>query len=567
MIEIYDRKLNDDQKQLLKFARLAWAKTCKEFYYPPLNEPRYIFDYSRKEGFYIDPLRWQITMNLANTPPFTDNEDYINYFHIITMHEVSHYQVIPYDGLMNAKLLRRAMKHVNQVHAPIVVNIFSDFIIDLMLFRSYPDLMKWEILTTYNYITQGNKNNISKFSTFLFRMYERIFNFQFLKDTITPELDLLVDKIVKIILKDFEDETKWEQKISKIAYHLKDLIKNTFIMTKPDFTTKKVRSRNNSSEMVSIEVPEDVLELMDNPYEIKNSDKLKQDDFEGLTSKAEEFAKDVPYSEFGAPARQAGILIDGTYLSTWYRGIAKDLINIKIVEKKPTGLVQIYPEAWRIGEPMEELDIPLSLSNYPVIIPNITTKKWVLKEGYGNIMEKNLPDILVVLDSSGSMKWNIKGRTDVSKGAYHAAVVASFAALHHAASKGAKFSVINFSSKADTCPWSSNYRHAEETILRYQGGGTVLPLKEMIDQCDKAERKVLVLLITDFGIYNWAKSKKVLISLVNRGHDIVGFFIGAKEIPEKKFKTLLDKVNFYPINNAKNLIDLVIQNIQNRYSN
>jgi hypothetical protein len=164
------------------------------------------------------------------------------------------------------------------------------------------------------------------------------------------------------------------------------------------------------------------------------------------------------------------------------------------------------------------------------------------------------------------MGWNYSARKVSARGPYHTAVVASFAALHHAASKGVKFSVVNFSNRADTCQWTKNYRRAESTILRYQGGGTVLPIKEIAAQCDKAERKVLVIIITDFGIYNWAKAKKQMINLADNGHQIVGFFIGASKIPKDRFKGLLEKVNFYPIRNIKDLIDLVIDNIKRYYS-
>jgi len=74
-------------------------------------------------------------MNLANTPIFLDDQDYINYFHAISLHEVSHYQIIPYDGLINARLLKAALKNVNENFAPIVVNVFADLIIDAKLHK------------------------------------------------------------------------------------------------------------------------------------------------------------------------------------------------------------------------------------------------------------------------------------------------------------------------------------------------------------------------------------------------------------------------------------------------
>jgi hypothetical protein len=56
-----------------------------------------------------------------------------------------------------------------------------------------------------------------------------------------------------------------------------------------------------------------------------------------------------------------------------------------------------------------------------------------------------------------------------------------------------------------------------------------------------------------------------MIELSNRGHKIVGFFIGATSIPNSQFKNLLDKVTFYPIKSSKDLINLVIDEVKKYY--
>jgi len=245
------------------------------------------------------------------------------------MHEVSHYQIIPYDGLINAKLLKAAMKHVNRYFAPIIVNIFADLVIDLKLYKKYPDLMLWEAKKTYEYIKGGNETKLSDFAKFLFRAYEKTWDAEISPDVSLNELDDLVNKVVNVILKNFEDETKWEEKVRKVAYHLKGLINDSFTLIGRGVPCDKGKARRNAPGTGgSIEFPEDILEIMDNPLENKNADKLKEDNEDELTQKAEEFAKDTPYSEFGAPAGQAGILIEGNNLATWYRGIAKNLIEI-----------------------------------------------------------------------------------------------------------------------------------------------------------------------------------------------------------------------------------------------
>lgn len=561
--KINKKELGAKQEKIIELAKIAFNKALAEFYFPPLNEPNYIFDYTHLEGFYIDPEhKWQITMNLANTPLLKDDNEYIDYFQIISLHEISHYQIIPYDGLINARLLKAAMENVNQNYAPIIVNIFADLIIDTKLYRKYSNLIIWELNTTYKHIK--SKGSISNFTKFLFRAYERMWGVEILNDDSIKEMDLLAEKVTKVILKNFEDESTWEKKVSTIARYLSSLIQDTFTLVGIDGTFSKGKEKRKSPGGKFVEIPNDVLEVMDNPLENKNSDKLKEDNKEELRQKAEEFAKNIPYSEFGGPARQAGILIDGSPLATWYRGLAKNLIEIKIFEEKTGGQLPIYPEVWRIGDRMEELDIVQTLLTSPVIIPNITTRKWTFREGPGHLIEVEIPDLLIVLDSSGSMGWNYTSRTNRGKGPYHTALVASFASMHYAAKKGAKLSIINFSNRADVCNWTFDYQKAEKTLLRYQGGGTVLPLKEIANQCEKADKRALIFLITDFGIYNWSKAKKTMINLAD-SHKIVGFFIGSSKIPKDKFKNLLGKVTFYGIRDVKDLINLVIKEVKKYY--
>ncbi len=562
-----EKTLSEKEKKQIDLAKIAWGQTLRAFYYPPLKEPNFVFDYTQVEGFYIDPEhKWQITMNLANVPLFEKDEDYIKYFHAISLHEASHYQVIPYDGLTNARLLRAALKHVNQVHAPIVVNIFADLIVDTKLFKKNPELMEWELKHTFEHVSNKNKGHLCDFSKFLLSSYEKMWDLKIFDDSQTTSIDTLAEKVVKVINKDLEDESTWEQKVTKIAGLIKGLINDTFTLIGVGGKCDKGKSkRDRPGGGGQIEIPEDVLEIMDNPLDNKNKDKLKEGNEDELRQKAEEFAKDTPYSSFGAPAGQAGILIDGNPLAIWYRGIAKNLIDIQIFEEKPGGSLPVCVETWRLGDPLDELDVVQSLLNCPVLIPNITTRKWTFKEGPGNLIEKEIPDLLIVLDSSGSMQWHYSNVSKKGRGPYHTALVASFASLHCVAKKGAKFSAINFSNFADVCPWTSDQQQAEKVLLRYQGGGTVMPIQQLVEQCNKSEKPVLVFIITDFGIHNWASTRKTLIGLANQGHKIVGFFIGPPTRSEESFKGLENKVIFYPITSPEDLINLVVKEIKNNY--
>ena len=44
------RDLNIKENTIKKLAKIAFNKALAEFYYPPLNEPNFIFDYPHSEG-------------------------------------------------------------------------------------------------------------------------------------------------------------------------------------------------------------------------------------------------------------------------------------------------------------------------------------------------------------------------------------------------------------------------------------------------------------------------------------------------------------------------------------
>ena len=49
------KKLNQKEQHLIELAKIAWDKTQRAFYYPPLDLPNFVFDYTHLEGFYIEP--------------------------------------------------------------------------------------------------------------------------------------------------------------------------------------------------------------------------------------------------------------------------------------------------------------------------------------------------------------------------------------------------------------------------------------------------------------------------------------------------------------------------------
>ena len=174
--------------------------------------------------------------------------------------------------------------------------------------------------------------------------------------------------------------------------------------------------------------------------------------------------------------------------------------------------------------------------------------------------------MLIVIDSSGSMTWAMRSGT--ISGDYHTALIASFAAIDFAFRRGCRVAAMNFSDGVQTSDWSRERSSVESVLLEYQGGGTVAPVKKICEMCEKADKAVMVLLITDAEISNWKQMVGAVESLSTRGHKLFLFHIGARTGSRaSKIHQVMEKAGatVYPIKSAKELPSLVIEKVRNAY--
>jgi hypothetical protein len=322
------------------------------------------------------------------------------------------------------------------------------------------------------------------------------------------------------------------------------------------------------------QVPLDVQIVMGNPFEIKSKPKSsekkgnKREVSDEEKNAAETLATEMNLRDFKKVNEIMKMVPQTQTIATYYRGLAKNLIEIKILQKKPSGSIPVGIEPWRVSDPIEKLDIMQTLLVSPKIIPNITTRKWILKEGPGIDLEMGLPDLLLVLDSSGSMEWDAFGTRRNNKSPYHLALVASFASLDYALKKGAKIAALNFSDYVHSQSWTKDSNKIEKILLSYQGMGTMLPIDNIKTMCFSATRRSLIILITDFEIFNWQDAYPEILKILAMGNKFVGFFIGGNktDLKSKEFKAMASLgAVFYVINNINDLIGLVIREIKEIY--
>ncbi|MHA1718901.1 MAG: vWA domain-containing protein [Promethearchaeota archaeon] len=573
-------QLSEEEERIYDIGKIAYNNALSYYFIPSLPDPELIFDYSRTKGFYIDTFSWRITLNLANTPFLHLEQEFLDYFFSLSLHEIAHYVYCPYDNITNLRLLAAAIKGgISKYFAPMVVNIFSDLLIDYRTHKEFKDLMEWELkITTENSLKENKKNEISRLWKLLVNCYEKLWNVKIVPKTFIPvEIEKVAKKVCDIILKNYEDESLWEKKVSKIAKVLKDLLKEECEFKDTALRGKGIKTKKGKDFDNPFMVPNDVIDTFGDISEVKNIDMIKSGDSGNKKSKgpdrnlklenaAGEIAPDIEGQTFLDVLSLYGMDSLKEKLGIWYRSRAKNLIQFHFFERRPSGAIPIYPETWRVGDSIEDLDPVQTLLTSPVIIPNITTRKWNHKNGPSQKFSKDLPDMMLVIDSSGSMEWNFK-RKKIS-GRYHVSLLAAFAALHYALNHGSHVSAINFSNRVKKESWTNNFYRLEKILLDYMGQGTVLPTKTMLQMAKTAERPSIIILISDLELYNWENALKTFKNLLQMGHKLIAFFIdGDKDVlVQEDFQDLIENgAKFYCISKMKDLVGLVISEIQNIY--
>ncbi len=198
----HNRPCNPEEQRIHDLAESAYTKALSEYQYPSLPDPDLIFDYSKEKGFFINNQTWQVTLNLANTPDIHLNQEITDYFFMLSFHEIGHYCYCPFDGITDMKLMAAAIEGgVFKFYAPIVVNIFSDLLIDYRSHQKYPQLMEWELNKNVEKMRNEKPNgNVSNLWKFLVRCYEVMWNFHLNPSIEAAEVESQVKRVTRIIV-------------------------------------------------------------------------------------------------------------------------------------------------------------------------------------------------------------------------------------------------------------------------------------------------------------------------------------------------------------------------------
>lgn len=592
----------------LRIATDAWHEALFDMYNPAVPDPEFSFSPDHEEPFYIDMERWTVHMNLTAVPDL-DDAGFHRFVRSMSHHELGHYTTCPYDGVTNALMLQAASREVGIELGPIACNIVSDLIIEAGLKDRFPGLTRERFDASLVDLASrfGGDRQPSLTWKVIVLAEARVTGFP-LPGAVQAAVDFsdaVADaaKIARMILKDGRDVQKWPSLARRVARVMKPHLASEFPIdrnaggagTNPD-PASGFRATPGSDDG-HVYIPPEVLQHSGDVSKVSDRDNGRlgeralrarrskrrgrgsgsreqpataeqAPDAAGILEELAKHSRNV--GDFGGPATALGLVRSEQVLATWYRFRSKGLVRVDVLVRKQTGQLPVTTETWRLGDPIESLDLALTVLNSPVIIPNVTTRRWEHRYQSGTFPGKDCPDFLIAIDSSYSMGWHPAAVTEAGRGPYDVALVAAFAAVHHARRKGVKLAAINFSGGHTSVSWTRDTSAIENVLLRYEGDGTVLPTPAIIEMVRAREGggKVLVFIISDAGLHDWQGSVPPLMDLASEGHGIVLFLIGGnpRHLEQKRFKVFMAKGGkIHCIASVHDLVGLVVKEIRDAY--
>lgn len=469
---------------------------------------------------------WQIHLNFGLLP--TKLKEFAEEVKVLTRHEIEHYQTCPFDVITHFRMLKvildtyksKFTKHKIDIDklAPQLANQAADIIIDTHNFRRYPvETLKSEI----DWIKKGDVevfNLLPAHAKLMFLSKQALWKENLQLDEDDNELLLKINQLAEVF--DNGGITNKELFLNKTKKYTE-----TFFELYQEDKDKSEKSKDESDSS-GVSNPS-VMPSKDSQSEGCNFIFQSPDK---IAYAIQQFAQESNMQEFQQIIDMAGIkeLNEKDKKRIWFD--AQDVNEIEIPEYNFSGSqdVYMYPETWKIGDPIDEIDIMLTYSTSPIIIPGVTSKKWSKNSAYKGAAVKINPDLLLVLDSSASM-----GSINDEKSNLFNAVISCFAIIKFFEKNNSEIALINFSSKATVNSWSKDYKKIKEGLLLEGGGNTIFPINSIKELRQIKKNNSVIVIITDGEIQNDLHTLEILKEHLLLGNKLFMFLQDSKKTINK----------------------------------
>ena len=544
-------------------------------------------NYSTGQYYITIDKTWQIHLNFGKLPvSYKEFQDEVK---VLTRHEIEHYMCCPFDVITHLRMLKCIRNIYYREYSHLGVNIeyacgsianqAADIIVDTKNFYLHPqETLQSEI----NWIKKGTNIAICpRHNKLMFLTKEAIWGCSL--DIKENDAELL--KIVAQMTKKFK-ENGIDDKSSFIS-KTEEYTRAFFYLYTRDKKEGNVdqggqqgkpgsgnqqqggqqgQSGSGNKQQGGQQGQSDSSNQQQGQFSIGPKDKSENgsvfvfSDPDKIKEAIESLAHETELNEFVDLLGIAGLggLSCKDREKLWFTAQSSDIIPIEEETNTGNPINYSYPNTWRIGDPIESLDLILSYITSPKLIPGITTKKWerITTESHGS--EKKQRDLLLVVDTSGSMKSVTREADNM-----HQAVLASFGILNYFESKKCKVALIEFSDSVRVdIAWTVQYDEIREKLLTNGSGGTQFPIHRIQSTLEKSKNELVTVVITDGELGNLQESVTFFREYLNEGNKLYIFLLGSNGLSNGYDKLSEIGAKVYKANSAREFCNLVLSDLE-----
>ena len=544
-------------------------------------------NYSTGQYYFTIDKTWQIHLNFGKLPvSYKEFQDEVK---VLTRHEIEHYMCCPFDVITHLRMLKciRNIYYMEYSHLGInieyacgsIANQAADIIVDTKNFYLHPqETLQSEI----NWIKKGTNIAICpRHNKLMFLTKEAIWGCSL--DIKENDAELL--KIVAQMAKKFKENgiddkssfiSKTEEYTRAFFYlYIRDKKEGNVDQGgqqgKPGSGNQQQggqqgQSGSGNQQQGGQQGQSDSSNQQQGQFSIGPKDKSENGsafvfaDPDKIKEAIEALAHETELNEFVDLLGIAGLgdLSCKDREKLWFTAQSSDIIPIEEETNTGNPINYSYPNTWRIGDPIESLDLVLSYITSPILIPGITTKKWerITTESHGS--EKKQRDLLLVVDTSGSMKSVTREADNM-----HQAVLASFGILNYFESKKCKVALIEFSDSVRVdITWTVQYDEIREKLLTNGSGGTQFPIHRIQSTLEKSKNELVTVVITDGELGNLQESVTFFREYLNEGNKLYIFLLGSNGLSNGYDKLSEIGAKVYKANSAREFCNLVLSDLE-----
>ncbi|VTY05111.1 von Willebrand factor type A domain protein [Prevotella melaninogenica] len=530
-------------------------------------------NYSTGQYYITIDKTWQIHLNFGKLPvSYKEFQDEVK---VLTRHEIEHYMCCPFDVITHLRMLKciRNIYYREYSHLGInieyacgsIANQAADIIVDTKNFYLHPqETLQSEI----NWIKKGANIAICpRHNKLMFLTKEAIWGCSLdIKENDAELLKIVAQMAKKFKENGIDDKSSF---LSKTEEYTRAFF-NLYIRDKKEGNDNQGDQQGQSSsgnqQQGGQQGQLDLSNQQQGQFSIGPKDKSENGsafvfaDPDKIKEAIEALAHETELNEFVDLLGIAGLggLSCKDREKLWFIAQSSDIIPIEEETNTGNPINYSYPNTWRIGDPIESLDLILSYITSPKLIPGITTKKWerITTESHGS--EKKLRDLLLVVDTSGSMKSVTREADNM-----HQAVLASFGILNYFESKKCKVALIEFSDSVRVdITWTVQYDEIREKLLTNGSGGTQFPIHRIQSTLEKSKNELVTVVITDGELGNLQESITYFREYLNEGNKLYIFLLGSNGLSNGYDKLSEIGAKVYKANGAREFCNLVLTDLE-----